>query len=245
MRFNTLLKLLSSAFPQSQLPESYDEAKKYLRELGLGYDKIHVCKNNCVLFRKRYAKMDVCPKCKESRWEDKDGKCVPHKVLRHFPLILRLKRMFGSSKTTEDTQWHKKKWTPVDNELSHPSDGEAWKHFDSKYPAFARDARNLRLVVATDGFNPFGNFSTTYSMWPVLVTPLNLPPWECVNPSNCFMSLLIPGPKSPGKDFDLFLEPLIEKLLELWSGVLHMMHLVVQSSIFMQLCFGAYMTFQL
>lgn len=54
--FNTLLKLLSSAFPQSQLPESYDEAKKYLHELGLRYDTIHVCKNNCVLFRKRYAK---------------------------------------------------------------------------------------------------------------------------------------------------------------------------------------------
>ena len=33
------------------------------------------------------------------------------------------------------------------------------------------------------------------------------------------MSLLIPGPSSPGKDFDLFLEPLIEELLELWKGV--------------------------
>ncbi|EAY97045.1 hypothetical protein OsI_18969 [Oryza sativa Indica Group] len=33
------------------------------------------------------------------------------------------------------------------------------------------------------------------------------------------MSLLIPGPTSPGKDFDLFLEPLIEELLELWIGV--------------------------
>jgi hypothetical protein len=33
------------------------------------------------------------------------------------------------------------------------------------------------------------------------------------------MSLLIPGPKSPGKEFDVFLEPLIEELLELWKGV--------------------------
>ena len=82
------------------------------------------------------------------------------------------------------------------------------------------DARNLRLVVATDGFNPFGNFSTTYSMWPMLVMPLNLPPWECVNPANCFMSLLIPGPKSPEKDFNVFLEPLIEELLQHWSGVM-------------------------
>jgi hypothetical protein len=29
------------------------------------------------------------------------------------------------------------------------------------------------------------------------------------------MSLLIPGSKCPGKDFDVFLEPLIEELLEL------------------------------
>ncbi|XP_039778099.1 uncharacterized protein LOC120645374 [Panicum virgatum] len=33
------------------------------------------------------------------------------------------------------------------------------------------------------------------------------------------MALLIPGPKSLGKDFDVFLEPLIEDLLDLWKGV--------------------------
>ena len=37
--------------------------------------------------------------------------------------------------------------------------------------------------------------------------------------SNCLMSLLILGPTSPGKDFDVFLEPLIEELLALWEGV--------------------------
>jgi hypothetical protein len=30
---------------------------------------------------------------------------------------------------------------------------------------------------------------------------------------------LILGLASPGKDFDIFLEPLVEDLLELWSGV--------------------------
>jgi len=103
--------------------------------------------------------------------------------------------------------------------MSHPADGEAWKEFDRREPTFAVDSRNLRLALATDGFNPFGIMSTQYNMWPVLLTPINLPPWECVNPANCFMSLLIPGPKSLGKDFDLFLEPLIDELLELWVGV--------------------------
>ena len=33
------------------------------------------------------------------------------------------------------------------------------------------------------------------------------------------MALLIPGPKSLGKDFDVFLQPLIEDLIGLWEGV--------------------------
>jgi hypothetical protein len=33
------------------------------------------------------------------------------------------------------------------------------------------------------------------------------------------MSLLIPGPKFPAMDFDLFLQPLIEELITLWGGV--------------------------
>jgi hypothetical protein len=224
--FDALMKLLSSGFPQCQFPDSYDEAKKYIRELGLRYESIHVCKNNCVLFRKSevfekdYEKLEVCPICGESRWKDADGnRRVPHKVLRQFPLIPRMKRMFAMKQTSEQTQWHKVSRRPVKDVMSHPADGLAWEDFDRRFASFADDPRNLRLSLATDGFNPFGNMSTQYSMWPVLVTPLNLPPWEVVNPANCFMTLLIPGPSSPGKDFDLFLEPLIEELLALWSGV--------------------------
>jgi hypothetical protein len=39
--------------------------------------------------------------------------------------------------------------------MSHPADDEAWQHFDRVYPDFAKDARSLRLGLATDGFNPF------------------------------------------------------------------------------------------
>ena len=56
-------------------------------------------------------------------------------------------------------------------------------------------------------------------MWPVLVVPYNLPLWACMQESNFMMALFIPGSKSPGKDFDVFLEPLIEDLLDLWKGV--------------------------
>ncbi|KAA3450247.1 transposase family TNP2 [Gossypium australe] len=56
-------------------------------------------------------------------------------------------------------------------------------------------------------------------MWPVFVVPYNLPPWACMDEPNLMMALLIPGPTSPGKDFDVFLEPLVEDLIMLWKGV--------------------------
>src|SRR3954467_11367946 len=57
-------------------------------------------------------------------------------------------------------------------------------------------------------------------MWPVLVILYNMPPNVCTKESNYMMALLIPGPKSPGNDFDLFMEPLVEELQQLWKGVL-------------------------
>ncbi|XP_042395408.1 uncharacterized protein LOC121985814 [Zingiber officinale] len=61
--------------------------------------------------------------------------------------------------------------------------------------------------------------NTTYSMWPVIVVPYNMPPWKCMKSENMMLSLLIPGPTSPGKDMDVFLQPLIEELKKLWEGV--------------------------
>jgi hypothetical protein len=103
--------------------------------------------------------------------------------------------------------------------MSHPADVEAWEDLDRVYQDFAEDPRNLRLGMATDGFNPFSEQNSRYSMWHVFIVPYNIAPWSCMQESNFMMALLIPGPKSPGKDFDLFLEHVIEDLLDLWKGV--------------------------
>ena len=58
-----------------------------------------------------------------------------------------------------------------------------------------------------------------YNMWPVFVVPYNLPPCAYMDESNFMMVLLIPGPSSPGKDFDVFLKHLVDDLLVLWKGV--------------------------
>ena len=48
--------------------------------------------------------------------------------------------------------------------LRHPADAEGWEHFDSDFSDFAFDPRNVCLGLASDGLNPFGQMSTSYSM---------------------------------------------------------------------------------
>ncbi|XP_028055573.1 uncharacterized protein LOC114259747 [Camellia sinensis] len=217
-----MLELLKDALPIGEtLPCSYNEVKQILRDLGLDYQKIHVCKNDCVLFWKEYENEDKCPTCKEPRYKfhkgEGKGKKIPHKVLRYFPLKPRLQRLFISTKTTTDMRWHKDKHVEEKNLMRHPADSEAWKDFDKKHESFAKDPRNVRLGLASDGFNPFGNMSTSYSLWPVFIVLYNLPPWKCMKDPFFMMPLLIPGRRAPGFDIDVFLRPLIDELNELWE----------------------------
>ncbi|GJX91152.1 hypothetical protein Tco_0344478 [Tanacetum coccineum] len=137
--------------------------------------------------------LDFCPVYNTSRWKDNNtpGKKVPKK--------------HTTGKCTEA------------GKMQHPVDGRAWKNFDTKYPDFAKEPRNVRLGLAADGFNPFDNLSQAYSMWPVILTTYNLPPWLCMKESSFMLTLLIHGPKSSGKDIDVYLRPLIEDLKVLWD----------------------------
>ena len=71
--------------------------------------------------------------------------------------------------------WHKngKRYHP--EKMVHPSDAEAWKYFDGCHTMKAMEARNVRVTLATDGFNPYGMMDAPYSCWPVFVIPLNPP----------------------------------------------------------------------
>ncbi|KAJ4772152.1 Transposase tnp2 [Rhynchospora pubera] len=101
--------------------------------------------------------------------------------------------------------------------MYHPANAEAWKIFDQTYPEFASEPRNVRLGLATDGFAPFSLSAAQYTCWPVVCYPLNLPPNAVMKRQNMFLTLVIPGPEHPGRDIDVFLQPLIDELEILWS----------------------------
>ena len=65
--------------------------------------------------------------------------------------------------------------------------------------------------------NPFGEQSSGHSTWPVTLCIYNLPPWLCMKRKFIMMPVLIPGPKQPGNDIDVYLKPLIDDLLLLWK----------------------------
>jgi len=48
-------------------------------------------------------------------------------------------------------------------------DSPAWKHINDKWPTFAIDARSIRLGLALDGVNPFGDLSSYRSTWPAIL----------------------------------------------------------------------------
>ncbi|KAK9195543.1 hypothetical protein WN943_003666 [Citrus x changshan-huyou] len=108
-------------------PASYYDAKKILRDLGLGYETIHVCKYDCALFEKNM-KVEIN---------------VQNMMLKGGRILIR--------------------------------------------NTIGLQPQNVRLGLATDGFNPFGNMNNSYR------------------------------PKAPGKDIYVYPRPSIEELKELWD----------------------------
>ncbi|WCJ29242.1 hypothetical protein M5689_010888 [Euphorbia peplus] len=106
------------------------------------------------------------------------GKKIAAKVLKYFPLIPRLKRLFFSQrKTTSDMRWHEEH-CKKDGKLRHPAYGEAFKAFNTRFPDFASDARNVRLALSNDGLKGRRNNIDTYLQ--PLIEELKLL-WEGVN----------------------------------------------------------------
>ncbi|XP_074327759.1 uncharacterized protein LOC141665675 [Apium graveolens] len=227
--FSDLFDLINEAFPNINVPSSFNSAKVMIKDLGLDYQKIHAYQNDCMLFWAENEGLDIRKKCKTSRWkvvEDKNGPNmdiskskehkVPAKVLRYFPLKPRLQRMFLSSDYSNSMTWHalaRKK----DGKFRHPADGKGWKSLDTKYPEFGAEMRNVRLGLAADGFNPYQSMNISHSTWPVVLVNYNLPPWLIMKPENLILSTLIPGPIYPGNEIDVYMQPLIKELKELWE----------------------------
>ncbi|KAL3680993.1 hypothetical protein R1sor_023949 [Riccia sorocarpa] len=80
------------------------------------------------------------------------------------------------------------------------ADSPAVQHVEQTWPEFRREPRHLRFGLASDGVSPYGVKKLASKKGFLL------------------LALIIPGPKKV-KNIDIYLEPLVEELQLLWTGV--------------------------
>jgi hypothetical protein len=68
---NMLLEFIKEILPEgANVPGTWYEVKKLIKDLGLGYQKIHACQNDCLLFWKEHEGKDRCPQCDAPRYKE-------------------------------------------------------------------------------------------------------------------------------------------------------------------------------
>ncbi|XP_049410700.1 uncharacterized protein LOC125873917 [Solanum stenotomum] len=203
--------------PNVEIPDSYYKANALMSKLGLSSIRIDCCEKGCMLYYKEDVNLESCKFCSHPRYKiGSTGKKLAIKAMHYLPLIPKLKRLYASNSSAPHMRWHCENRRPP-GIMCHPSDGEAWKHFDRTYPDFAAEPRNVRLGLCADGFTPFSVGATPYSCWPVFITPYNLPPEMCMTSPYIFLNCVIPGSSNPKSKIDVYLQPLIDELKLLWS----------------------------
>ena len=227
---NELLMLLSMSIlpPANCLPKTEYEASKVLRRLGLAYNMIHACANGCCLFKGELEDAEKCPVCDQDRYRLCGRSRVPSLILRQFPLIPQPQRMFSSKKLSKLNVWHYFNKS-VDGKMRYTADSPQWNFVntelepDAGNDMFGRDPRDIHLRLALDGMNPYAEKRSTQSLTPVIMLKYNLPPWMVTKKYFVMLCLLIPTKLSlTGSNFDVFIQPLVDELQQLWSrrGVL-------------------------
>ena len=63
---------------------------------------------------------------------------------------------------------------------------EIWSHFKE-------EPHNLKLSLAADGVNPFGDMRSIYSVWPIFVINNNIPPSMSIKREHIIFSMIVPG----------------------------------------------------
>ncbi|XP_059285219.1 uncharacterized protein LOC132038584 [Lycium ferocissimum] len=123
--------------PKLEIPENYYKAKRLVSKLGLLSMRIDCCENGCMLYYKGDNGLECCKFCGRPRFKrTRSGKRVAVKAMHYLPLTPRLKRLYASNSSAPHMRWHSENRRPP-GVMCHPSDGEAWKHFDATYPDFA------------------------------------------------------------------------------------------------------------
>jgi hypothetical protein len=92
--YNKIIEWARSILPEgNKLKENFYAAKSMMKPLGLGYQKIDMCPNFCMLYYLENFELTECITCGHSRYKlktDRGKTLVAYKKLRYFPITPRL-----------------------------------------------------------------------------------------------------------------------------------------------------------
>jgi hypothetical protein len=212
--FDAFLSIIADMLPkENKVPANTYYAKKLISPLMMGVEKIHTCRNHCILYRGAdYKDLDSCPNCGASRYKtNKDyreeecaaslckgkkrkrtqqktqkssskptnkekqevdyyaQKKIPALVMWYLPIVDRLRCLFANPEDVKLKSRHASDEHKDDGKLRHPADGHQWKDFNENHKDFAKEPRNVRFTLSTDGMNPFAERSSKHSTCPVIL----------------------------------------------------------------------------
>ncbi|KAE8669596.1 hypothetical protein F3Y22_tig00112230pilonHSYRG00175 [Hibiscus syriacus] len=159
--YDDLCRIVQRLMPEDNvMPKNIYEMKKLVRDMCLPVQKIHCCRNGCMIYWGSDFELSECKFCDHPRYKDNVGEGSSnrkaHKKMYYFPLTPRLQRLYASEVTAKHMRWHVEHQNDEVGLMCHPSDSIAWKHFDKEHPTFSYETRNVRLGLCTDDFQPFG-----------------------------------------------------------------------------------------
>ena len=147
----------------------------------------------------------------------KKTKLVPRKLFVYQSIISCLKRFVNRKGFLQRCE-HWRDRTMPRNMLGDIYDGKLWKDLNSiDGVPFLASHGCLCLTMNIDWFNPFKE--APYSAGAIYLVIQNLPRTERYKLENVILVGLIPGPREPKCNINIFLKPLVKELGELYHGV--------------------------
>ena len=203
----------------NELPTNYNDARKMFSDYPTPVQNYDCCVNDCVIFRDsrshQYSQLKECPECKEPRF--KSGTSIPRKRFKYLPLEPRIRRLFANEVTSGLLQNHQNDLPQQPTFMCDIHDSPAWSEWYGENGCYKEDPRAITFSICLDGLNPFKKENSSYSMCPILLSPLNFPPHIRKLSGAFFLAGIIPGPNEP-RNTDPYLEIVVDEVLSLCNS---------------------------
>jgi hypothetical protein len=103
--YDKIIEWVRNILPEgNKLKKNLYAAKSIMKPLDLGYQKIDMCPNFCMLYYLKNIELTECMTCGHSRYKPRTSRgktLVAYKKFRYFSITSRLQRLYMSPRTAK------------------------------------------------------------------------------------------------------------------------------------------------